>query len=556
MYYQYGSEYDKQRKFALSKRDCIGKLDDDGSLIPNGNFHKYFPLAKLPGEKARTSRSGCLRIGAYVIVKWLAEQCSLQPVLRKIFNGADHGLLQDLVAYSIVCVNNAAQYYPDYAYNHPLFTIGMCQYSDTKVSSFLGGMPREKTLAFLAAWNQGRSKGEKIYVSYDSTNKNSQAGDLRLVEYGRAKDDLRLPVFNYSIAYDRTNRVPLFYEDYPGSVVDVSQIQYMVDKASGYGYQDIGFILDRGYFSKNNIKYMRGKGYDFILMLKGLSSLVDQLVMSLKGSFEQRRDCAIREFRAYGTTVKSKLFADDDCETFFHIFHSARREAVELEEIEAKIERMSRYIKKFEGRETAFAEEYSRYFELFFDKKGRKFLFAREKPGVIEHGLSLCGYFAIVSSEEMTASEALRLYKSRDNSEKLFRGDKSYLGNKSMRVYTDDATGAKIFIEFVALILRNKLFTYLKSAVLKNERKYNFMTVPAAIRELEKIELVRGGDNAYRLDHAVTATQKAILSAFGLMPEYIDQQAKEISETIAKLEQAQTEKDNGKVIENQTSCWN
>ena len=104
------------------------------------------------------------------------------------------------------------------------------------------------------------------------------------------------------------------------------------------------------------------------------------------------------------------------------------------------------------------------------------------------------------------------LYKSRDNSEKLFRGDKSYLGNRSMRVYSDEAMEAKIFVEFVALIVRNKLYTYLKSAILKNERKYNFMTVPAAVRELEKIEMIRGGDNVYRLDHAVTATQKIILA--------------------------------------------
>ena len=36
------------------------------------------------------------------------------------------------------------------------------------------------------------------------------------------------------------------------------------------------------------------------------------------------------------------------------------------------------------------------------------------------------------------------------------------------------------------------------------------MTVPAAIRELEKIEMLRGTDRVYRLDHAVTKTQRTI----------------------------------------------
>ena len=35
------------------------------------------------------------------------------------------------------------------------------------------------------------------------------------------------------------------------------------------------------------------------------------------------------------------------------------------------------------------------------------------------------------------------------------------------------------------------------------------------IRELEKIEMIRQADGVYRLDHAVTKTQKVILSAFG-----------------------------------------
>ena len=57
----------------------------------------------------------------------------------------------------------------------------------------------------------------------------------------------------------------------------------------------------------------------------------------------------------------------------------------------------------------------------------------------------------------------------------------------------------------------------------------NYMTVPAAICELEKIEMVRLTDNKYRLDHAVTATQKTILKAFGMDAPLIKYYAEEIS---------------------------
>ena len=58
------------------------------------------------------------------------------------------------------------------------------------------------------------------------------------------------------------------------------------------------------------------------------------------------------------------------------------------------------------------------------------------------------------------------------------------------------------------------------------------MDVPAAIRELEKIEMIRGIDGKYRLDHAVTATQKTILGAFGLNPQYIKEQINNLSERL------------------------
>ena len=105
-------------------------------------------------------------------------------------------------------------------------------------------------------------------ITYDSTNKNCQAGDIEMVEFGHPKVDVGQPVFNYAVAYDIHNQEPLFYEKYPGSLNDISQLQFMLDKAFGYGYKKIGFILDRGYFSCENIQYMDKCGYSFVIMVK------------------------------------------------------------------------------------------------------------------------------------------------------------------------------------------------------------------------------------------------------------------------------------------------
>jgi len=64
------------------------------------------------------------------------------------------------------------------------------------------------------------------------------------------------------------------------------------------------------------------------------------------------------------------------------------------------------------------------------------------------------------------------------------------------------------------------------------DNRPNFMNVPAALKELEKIEMVRHSDGVYRLDHAVTANQKAILKAFGMDAAYVKNKAREISERL------------------------
>ena len=194
---------------------------------------------------------------------------------------------------------------------------------------------------------------------------------------------------------------------------------------------------------------------------------------------------------------------------------------------------MKEYLNKCIGKEcTAFGSEIRKYFYLHFEQDGKTLKLAEENTMAVEKELSLAGYFAIVSSDNMTAKEAIDIYKSRDTSEKLFRSDKSYLGNKSMRVCSEEALSSKIFIQFIALILRSRIYTSLKDKCEKMLKKPNDMTVPAALKELEKIVMIRHLDGFYRLDHAVTATQKTILDAFGLNEGNVRNQAKEIEKTL------------------------
>ena len=531
--YEVGREYYPDRKYTIPKRVTIGKLSkaDERMMVPNQNFLTYFPEIELPEEKFNSNRSSCLRIGAYIIIQKLLDEYKLPELLGEQFEEKDLGLFLDLIAYTITCENNAGQYYPMYAFGYPLFTKGMRIYSDSKVSEFLCGMTGEESIGFLNDWNASCDHREKIYISYDSTNKNSEAGNIEMVEFGEAKVDVGSPIFNYSIAYDTKNAKPLFYETYLGSIADISQLEYMLGKAKGYGYKNIGFILDRGYFSKGNIRKMDEYGYSFVIMIKGMAKLVNRLVLENKGKFEEERRYSIRKHHVYGITVKNRLYLDDEKDRYFHIYHSTGKEHGEKEELEEMLERLGKVIKAQYGTDYQLSDTEKEYFDTFYDSKGILTL-VKEKDDVIKQALQLCGYFCIVTSDKMTAAEALDLYYSRDASEKLFRGDKSYLGNKSERTHYNESTEAKIFVEFVALIVRNRIYTKLKEELNRIDENPNYMTVPAALRELEKIEMIRGRDRIYRLDHAVTKTQKTILNAFGMDAAYVKKRAERISEQL------------------------
>ena len=540
VYYEYDRVYDPDTQKTDPKRTSIGKLskEDPRLMQPNDKFLQFFPETDLPEERNRSVRSSCLRIGCYIVIRKIVEDYGLAEILGNYFSEKDVGLFLDLAAYTIVTENNAGQYYPDYAYNHPLFTLDMKVYSDSKVSDFFHSMSEEQSVEFLNEWNSDRDHREKIYISYDSTNKNSQAGDVEFVEYGHPKVDVGLPVFNYAIAYDTDNKEPLFYEKYPGSINDVSQLEYVLDRAYGYGYRHIGFILDRGYFSKPNIESLDAKGYSFVIMVKGKADLVNGLVSERMGSFEKKRMHYIDAYDVYGITVRRHLYATDKEERFFHIYHSVQKESAERTALEKKIRQMKNLMDKNVGNRKQFGSGFEHYFILHYNEKTGQFLFYEERTRVIEEELEHCGYFSIITSEKMKASEALELYKSRDSSEKLFRGDKSYLGNKSERTYGSEATDGKIFVEFVALIVRNRIYNCLKDKMKSMDKRPNYMTVPAALRELEKIEMVRLTDTKYHLDHAVTSVQKDILDAFGLDVQSVKLQASEISKELSKKRRA------------------
>jgi hypothetical protein len=545
IYYEYSRKYDREKKFNIPRRACIGKQDpsDESRMFPNEKYHDFFP-SEIEVEHD-CSRSSCLRAGSFLLIREFAEKLALASWLQGKFGSKDGGLILDLASYMLIAEKNAAQHYPDYAYNHPLFTPDMRIYSDTKVGTlFKEGISRDDVIAFTEWWNDSKDHRRRIYISYDSTNKISQAGDVELIEGGHAKDGPDgSPIVNISIATDVSEGMPLFYEDYCGSIVDISQFEQMVEKAEALGYRNIGFILDRGYFSKANIADLDSRKYSFLIMVKGRKSLVASLILGVRGTFEDKSANTIWEYAANGTTVEAKLYGEDKKTRCFHIYYSAEKYASERSSFETCIKKMAGTLDRKLGRkcDRLNLKAYGRFFDLTLSNDEDMVLLMYSKNNeAIDDYIRYCGYYCLISSEKMTAREALLLYKSRDYSEKLFSADKTFTGSNAERIQSVEALRSKIFIEFIALILRSRLYHAINSHVLATGRRPNYMNVVSVLSELEKIELIRIGDGVYHLDHAITARQKDILSVFALGVDDIKDRCRTLSQTLAVLDNRNT----------------
>ena len=134
----------------------------------------------------------------------------------------------------------------------------------------------------------------------------------------------------------------------------------------------------------------------------------------------------------------------------------------------------------------------------------------------------------------MTYAEAFNKYSGRDQSEKLFKSGKSFLGGDAYRVHTKQSLESKTLITFIALIIRNAIYNKLMSEkYLINEPDNNIFSVPEAIKQLEKVEMIKYNDT-YRLSSALSRNQKKLLKAFNMNSGSILMEAQYIANILKK----------------------
>ena len=100
---------------------------------------------------------------------------------------------------------------------------------------------------------------------YDITSMSSYSQNISLLEYGYNRDGLDLPQINLSLIVDKDLGIPVMYDLYPGSIADVSTLKNTVKKIKSQGVRDYTLLMDRGFFSTDNIDQMISADLSFII---------------------------------------------------------------------------------------------------------------------------------------------------------------------------------------------------------------------------------------------------------------------------------------------------
>ena len=497
--------YSPEKKRSSPRRVYIGKLNDEGNLLPNQNYIDIFGAVEERVDPYE--RGDFISAGLHCAVDDIARKLQLRELLESIF-GENSKKILDIAMYMIAVQDNAMYCFEDYGYCHSLFN-GV-NFSDSSIGRLFDEITVKNIDLFIKSWINIYAKKD-IYVSYDSTNMNSVAGNLELVEYGHAKDNSDLPQVNVSLGYNQTDNLPLMYEIYSGSIIDNTECQKMVDRAVYYGCENIGFILDRGYFSIENIKYFERHGFDYILMTKGNARFVQEAVNEVGAVLKNGVTHYLPEYEIYGTTVEKELFSAGH-KQYVHVYYNgvqAEKEKIQFNSQLGKIENtLSKKIEeKIQRREDV--KTYETYYRMKFDDNGY-FLNYQRKDKNIKETVDRMGYFVIVTSKKMNAEQALNIYRDRDAVEKVFRMEKSYLGCDVFRVHTTDKLESKMFVSFIALIIRNEISKKTKKLYQSNRSEY---TIQKIVQQLERLGLTRLSDEKYHERYNLTSRQKKILNA-------------------------------------------
>lgn len=540
IYFVTEAHWDKEKKRKVDNRVCIGKVDPENSemMFPGKRFSEFFENTESFGEVASVSdivpMERKLKIGrinfslsylVYAVLDKAAEQTGLKLALQKSFPKFCKYILA-VAIHAIAAESSTAQLFPAWAYDNWCgLTTAISDSTISRIYAALGKEPssiQEFFRIYCQEYHRVFPCSTERAVAFDSTNQVSESSGQKKAQYGKSKTAEKLPVINTAMFVDENTGISLWYEHFDGNVLDKSQTPYSVEKAQQLGFKKLFLMVDRGYFSKKNMRSISDLGFGFGMMVPETAKLVSELIAKWKNELKQNEKNYIASENIYG--IQTTVTLESDEEYFAYVFYD---NDTNYHECNAVHNQINFFMKNAEER-----IRYSDKMREFYAERGiivtkiegqdkttkRNFTLSVD-PLKVQKAYEEAGFFVILSNRLMSAENMIRISRKRDYSEKAFRHLKSHFGLSRTYTHTDESFCGKMFTSFIALVILQSFRWLMRDffAIKTSE------TTATLIAELGKYRIIERKDGTWMPVYAMNKKQKALLKAVNLTEEVIEE---------------------------------
>ncbi len=490
--------YRNSRGQPTSERVSIGKLDkDSGRMIPNRRYYELFSEKEQAIGFHTVKKSG-----SYAAFSGVAGQLGLEKLVRRHFGSRADDILT--VAHYMLCEGNVMYYLSDWQEDN--ISYASAQLGSAALSRLFASIDIDSRIGFFNDWLKLKYSNE--YIAYDVTSISSYGKGMESLEWGYNRDKEKLPQINLGMYYGQNSMLPLYYRIYPGSIPDKAHLRYMTEDTGVISCKKARYVMDRGFYSAENLKYLAEKNCRFIIALPASLKYCRELIERHKSEIINRYEYSLGVGKPYG-----KVFEVTDLgfRMNVHMYYDADKAARDAEVIRMEVEKIEAELREMEE-PPARNLHYDKYFFINRNSKDDSLSF-RRNDAAINKSLDQCGFFLIAETDfKKTTAEILDIYRRRDIIEKSFDSLKNDIDMKRLYIHSDEIAEGKTFVAFLALIVRSQMHNLLQKYMYDN--RYTFRKI---LLELDKAKLIIAADriSGCRLLNPPSKTLRDILSLLG-----------------------------------------
>lgn len=307
--------------------------------------------------------------------------------------------------------------------------------------------------------------------------------------------------------YGEESKLPLYYRIYPGSISDKAHLKYMVNNSNTFKNNRLKYVMDRGFYSGDNLRFLTENGHRFVIALPGNLNYCKEIVKKNRDKIINKSEYSLGLKMPYGKSVECTELG---FRMNVHIYYDPQKA---LQESEALYEYIAHQENDLRNMEEPPQRElhYDKYFYINRSKDGK--LGFKKNHSAIDEALKMCGFFLIAETDfKKTTAEILNIYRTRDVVEKSFDNLKNELDFKRTHCQTAETLTGKIFVSFISLIVKSYMMNKLKDFTTKNNYSQRKILL-----ELDKIKVLKlSSTSKPKLINPHTKIQRDILSTLDI----------------------------------------